>query len=108
MGRIEQDLQNETHVELTPEMRRYLVRDLIGTREYIEGVLANAIDGILVTSPAGLIMGSNQSFKRLVGYSERELTNQPVTIVSPGTAPTRSPSAARFPLRSSILSIWRT
>lgn len=84
MGRIEQDLQNETHVELTPEMRRYLVRDLIGTREYIEGVLANAIDGILVTSPAGLIMGSNQSFKRLVGYSERELTNQPVTIVSPG------------------------
>ena len=84
MGHIEQELQYETHVELTQEMRRYLVRDLIGTREYIEGVLTNAIDGILVTSPAGLIMGSNQSFKRLVGYSERELTNQPVTIVSPG------------------------
>ena len=84
MGHIEHDLQYETHMELTQEMRRYLVRDLIGTREYIEGVLANAIDGILVTSPAGLIMGSNQSFKRLVGYSERELTNQPVTIVSPG------------------------
>ncbi len=84
MGHIEQELQYETHVELTQEMRRYLVRDLIGTREYIEGVLTNAIDGILVTSPAGLIIGSNQSFKRLVGYSERELTNQPITIVSPG------------------------
>jgi transcriptional regulator with PAS, ATPase and Fis domain len=84
MGYIEHELQYELSVELTPEMRRYLVHDLITTREYIEGVLANAIDGILVTSPAGLIIGSNQSFKRLVGYTDRELTNQPVTIVSPG------------------------
>ncbi len=59
MGHIEQELQQETNIELTPEMRRYLVRDLIGTREYIESVLTNAIDGILVTSPAGLIIGSN-------------------------------------------------
>ncbi len=83
MGNIEQNLQQETNIELTQEMRRYLVKDLISVREYIESVLSNAIDGILVTSPAGLIIGSNASFKRLVGYTERELINQPITMVAP-------------------------
>ena len=89
MGNIEQDLQQDTNIELTQEMRRYLVKDLISVREYIESVLSNAIDGILVTSPAGLIIGSNASFKRLVGYTERELINQMITMVAPniGTYP---------------------
>ena len=83
MKNIETELLSETSIELTAEMRQYLVKDLIGTREYIENVLANAIDGILVTSPAGLIIGSNASFKRLVGYTERDLINQPITMVAP-------------------------
>ena len=83
MDAIEHDLQLDTPIELTQEIRRFLVKDLIRTREYIESVLTNAIDGILVTSPAGLIIGANTSFKKLVGYTERELSNQPITMVTP-------------------------
>jgi len=83
MKNIENELLNETGIELTDHMRQYLVKDLIETREYMENILSNAIDGILVTSPAGLIIGSNASFKQLVGYTEGSLMNKPITMVSP-------------------------
>ena len=89
MNHIKQGLLQHSSIELTPEMRRDLVADLLQTEVNINNVMGNAIDAILVTSPAGLIMTSNESFKKLVGYTEKELFNQPVTIVSPdiGTYP---------------------
>lgn len=89
MNQIKQALLQHSAIELTPEMRRDLVSDLLQTEVNINNVMGNAIDAILVTSPAGLIMTSNESFKKLVGYTEKELFNQPVTIVSPdiGTYP---------------------
>jgi len=82
MNHIKQGLLQHSAIELTPEMRRDLVDDLLQTEVNINNVMGNAIDAILVTSPAGLIMTSNESFKKLVGYTEKELFNQPVTIVS--------------------------
>lgn len=89
MGHIMQGLSQKNVLELTPEIQQYLVSDLMRTQVNINNVMSNSIDAILVTSPAGLIMSSNQSFKKLVGYTEKELCNQPVTIVSPdiGTHP---------------------
>ncbi len=89
MNQIKQGLLQHSIVELTPDMRRDLVDDLLHTEVNINNVMGNAIDAIMVTSPAGLILASNESFKKLVGYTEKELFNQPVTIVSPdiGTYP---------------------
>ena len=89
MNPMKEELSHSSPLELTPEIQNYLVSDLLKTQVNINNVMSNAIDAILVTSPAGLIMSSNQSFKKLVGYTEKELFNQPVTIVSPdiGTYP---------------------
>ncbi|MEI6126705.1 MAG: sigma 54-interacting transcriptional regulator, partial [Pseudomonadota bacterium] len=84
MDHIEHDLSQNTAMDLTPEMKIFLVKDMVQTHEYIDSVMGNAIDAILVTSPSGLIISSNQSFKKLVAYTAKELRNQPVTIVSPG------------------------
>ena len=84
MGHIEHALLQNTAIDLTPEMKSFLVKDMIQTHEYIDNVMGNSIDAILVTSPAGLVISSNQSFKKLVDYTAKELRNQPVTIVSPG------------------------
>jgi transcriptional regulator with PAS, ATPase and Fis domain len=83
MNHVKQVLLQGGAIELTPEMRRDLVDDLLQTEVNINNVMGNAIDAILVTSPAGLMLSSNESFKKLVGYTEKELFNQPVTIVSP-------------------------
>ncbi len=89
LNHVKQGLLQGNAIEMTPEMRRDLVDDLLQTEVNINKVMGNAIDAILVTSPAGLILTSNESFKKLVGYTEKELINQPVTIVSPdiGTYP---------------------
>lgn len=80
---IENELLTTTDIELTHEMKLYLVRDLVQTHEYVSSVMQNSIDAILVTSPAGLIISANHAFNRLVGLSSQELLNQPVNIVSP-------------------------
>ncbi len=84
MDYLEHELSRNTAIELSHEMKVYLVKDMVRTHEYIDSVMQNSIDAILVTSPAGLIIGANQSFVKLVGYVEKELHYQPVTIVSPG------------------------
>lgn len=80
---LEHELSQNSAIELSYEMKVYLVKDMVRTHEYIDSVMQNSIDAILVTSPAGLIIGANQSFVKLVGYSEKELHDQPVSIVSP-------------------------
>jgi len=83
MDYLEHELSQNTAIELSYEMKVFLVKDMVRTHEYIDSVMQNSIDAILVTSPAGLIIGANQSFVKLIGYSEKELHYQPVSMVSP-------------------------
>jgi PAS domain S-box-containing protein len=84
MDHIVHEIFHNKGIELTSEMKQYVARDMVRTHEFIDNVMENSLDAILVTSPAGLIISSNQSFQKLVGFAERELRNQPVTMVSPG------------------------
>ena len=72
-------------LELTPEMKIYLSKDILETREYLNNILETSIDGILITSISGHILGCNQAFRKMVRYAEDELINQPITLVSPLT-----------------------
>jgi PAS domain S-box-containing protein len=85
MDQIERELLENDQMELTLEMRRYIVKDILRTKEYLSNILNNSLDGILITSPSGHILGFNQSFKRMVGYTDTELRNQPMTILYPIT-----------------------
>ena len=85
MDHIEREILNDEEVELTPEMKRYLSKDILETREYLNNILETSIDGILITSISGHILGCNQSFRKMAGYAEDELINQPITLVSPLT-----------------------
>jgi len=83
MDQIEHELLEDAQLELTLEMKKYLVKDIIKTKEYLGNILDNSLDGILITSPAGHIIGFNQSFKKMVGCTSEELRNQPMTILYP-------------------------
>jgi PAS domain S-box-containing protein len=83
MDQIEQELLKDAQIELTMEMKLYLVKDILKTKEYLGNILDNSLDGILITSPAGHILGFNQSFKKMVGYETLEIRNQPMTILYP-------------------------
>jgi len=83
MDQIEQELLKDAQIELTMEMKLYLVKDILKTKEYLGNILDNSLDGILITSPAGHILGFNQSFKKMVGYETVEIRNQPMTILYP-------------------------
>ena len=85
LHQIQRELLNDEALELTAEMKRYLSKDILETKEYLNNILETSIDGILITSASGHILGCNQSFRKMVGYSEEELVNQPVTNVSPLT-----------------------
>jgi len=85
LHQVQRELLNNEALELTAEMQRYLSKDILETKEYLNNILETSIDGILITSVSGHILGSNQSFRKMVGYAEEELVSQPVTTVSPLT-----------------------
>jgi PAS domain-containing protein len=85
LHQMQRELLNDEALEVTAEMKRYLSKDILETKEYLNNILETSIDGILITSASGHILGCNQSFRKMVGYAEEELVNQPVTIVSPLT-----------------------
>jgi PAS domain S-box-containing protein len=85
LHQMQRELLNDEELELTAEMKRYLSKDILETKEYLNNILETSIDGILITSASGHILGCNQSFRKMVGYAEEELVNQPVTTVSPLT-----------------------
>jgi len=85
MEQIERELLHDEKLELTHEMKIYLSKDILETREYLNNILETSIDGILITSISGHILGCNQAFRKMVRYAEDELINQPITLISPLT-----------------------
>jgi PAS domain-containing protein len=106
LHQMQRELLNDEALELTAEMKRYLSKDILETKEYLNNILETSIDGILITSASGHILGCNQSFRKMVGYAEEELVNQPVTTVSPLTGTYQTVSGKPYSITEYDVQVW--
>lgn len=65
------------------------------SRNYIDSVLANMNEAIIITSPDGIISRVNKATLRLLGYSEQELVGQNVDRVLESKKDSRSDAEAK-------------
>lgn len=59
-----------------------LLKYLVASQNYIERILMSMADALLVTTPDGKIKKVNQATLDLFGYSEAELINQSISIIT--------------------------
>jgi PAS domain S-box-containing protein len=53
--------------------------------EYLNGVLSNIMNPVVVTTPDGFIRRVNPALENLLGYLEDELLGRPLSAVAPGS-----------------------
>ncbi len=51
------------------------------SKDYVENILSNMKESLLVISPSGLISTVNQNTLELLGYTEDEIVNKPIDII---------------------------
>ncbi len=56
-----------------------LLNALAASRDYIDKIISSMADALLVTTKTGKIITVNQATEHLFGYSQKELTGQPIS-----------------------------
>ena len=57
--------------------------ELQEAKEYLENIISTAVDGIIITDPQGNISRVNESVKKITGYSNEELKELHISLLSP-------------------------
>lgn len=53
-------------------------------KDYVDSIIANMIDTLIVVDPEGIIKTVNQAIERLLGYEAKELIGKPVDVLFTG------------------------
>ncbi|HKI83610.1 MAG TPA: HAMP domain-containing protein, partial [Candidatus Krumholzibacteria bacterium] len=88
-GDFEVEVETRTHDEIGTLISAFnkMVRDLrqqrsqLVDKDYVDSIIANMLDALVVLSPEGRIKTVNSATLKMLDYSEKELVDQPFQIL---------------------------
>ncbi|MCP4649599.1 MAG: PAS domain S-box protein, partial [PVC group bacterium] len=79
---LEQKVDERTQaLERSQKATLNMLKDLDETKTYIENIIANFLDTLIVYNPEGIIQKANAATKGLLGYTEDELLGKSIGMI---------------------------